>query len=536
MSDHIDLEERLAGYGQVLSAELTSWPAFNPAAMAASSPLPFLRGWRGRWSGAGHRPLFATVLLASLVVAASVVAALSLTVGGGSNTSDQAVVDTAAAAAPAELGEPSTAEAGASDADSSPGGAVAAAEGDPDAGSPAPVGEIDDTDPPAATDGGSEPSPGDAGEPVESAPSARCRDGVLVGDQCRIATPVSREAKSAACTAQDGTLTGSTGGNQAVCLQLVDPVAVCPGAAEVQGFLCLVRSPPAPMVPACPAEANLVGQRCLRILEVEIGCDEGELVDDLCRVEGTPAQGGELVCTTGTAVDGRCTVVIAGTCSTGTPASNGCVTSAPTEKRVTCPTDTVLRDGRCQPPEGCENTKDSRVCGSPPDVEVVCSLTGQRGGDCSTTVPATCPANYRWTGTGCARETVAAPSPFGCAAGELLVGTSCFAESDPVSLCDEGQLVEPGSELAGQLGVDADEDVCVITQPAVPAPPACSPGAALEAGRCVSAFAAATTCAVGVAMQGACEVVIEIDEAGLCDAGAVHESGWCVRYEDPVTG
>ncbi len=533
MTESTELEQRLADYGQVLSAELAGWPVFNPATVAASSPLLFYRGWRGRWSGAGHRPFLAVAVVVTLAAAATVAILLSLTTDQSAPPDTEAPVGIAAPIDPeasAEAGEPT------SDPLAAPSEQAPQAE----PVSPAPTAEIDDTEPPAepaATDGGSDPEVGAAGDPNDSVPSARCRDGLLVNGDCRIARPVANSARSAACLAQAGMLRGETGGDATQCFKRVDAVASCPGTAEQSGFVCFVRSAPRPAVPPCPTGAVLSGQRCVRTLVAKLVCVDGELVDDLCRVEQAPAQGGELSCTGGAVTDGRCTIVVAGTCSSGTPVSGGCAQSAPTEKRTSCPTDTVLNDGRCQPIGGCQNTKDSRICGSPPIVEVICSLTGQRG-DCTFVVPATCPANFAWNGSDCAREAAAAPAPFQCPPGEMLVGTSCFVEVMPEPECAEGILVEAESETAetdASEGSESPQLLCAVSTPAAAPVSTCPVGSSLEAGRCVSAFGADRICAMGTLIGDECEIIVEIAGAALCSAGELFEYGWCVRFEAPIS-
>lgn len=506
MSEPLDLEERLSRYGQVLGDELATWPTFNPATMAATSPLLLLRRWRGRWPGAGHRPLLAL----GAVVAIAVAVVLAIVVTTRANESSEAPSAGASSATSSDAAVAALAEEPPS------GEAVATIEQDPDA----------ETEAPAETGANDEP----LAEPATEAPATEvpatevvalsCRDGLLVNERCRIAVAVSPSARAEACAKQGGVDDGEAG-----CFRLVDSVASCPTGSEPTGTGCAVSSPAVPPTPTCAAESERVGESCVRTTLPTTTCVEGQLVGDVCQIEGSPAQGGVLSCPGGgPTTDGQCTVSIAGSCGTAIAVPGGCAQPAPVDKREVCPADTVLINSRCEPTGGCPTDTSSKVtsaCGSPPVTELVCSATGQavKGGECFATVAPTCPSGYRLTGMSCATETAAAPTPFRCLVGQLRIGTSCFDEQAPTSSCSEGELVG---------------ERCVVTEPASSGALTCLAGATLAGDRCLVSVDAERLCASGSLEASGCRVAIDVEEADLCDPGQTHTYGWCVQFEDPV--
>ena len=510
MSDQLDLEERLAAYGTVLQQELASWPNFNPTTVAAPSPLLLLRRRLGRWSGAGHRPLLA---LATLVVGIGLVVALVLSGGDAEDAegADGAQAEAMGAAPRTAAPAAATPTDGAGDD-----GVTAPAVADTDAVADD-VGDDDSPAEPVTTDGGSERGPGEAGAPAASAPSGRCRDGLLVNGRCRIATAVSPLARSEACVEQGGVDDGEAG-----CFRVVDAVASCPDGAELRAGTCAVVSSPRPVQEICPAASELVGQVCERTAPPALVCEAGELVLEGCRVERAPAAGGDLACPGGgPAVGGQCTVTAPGSCATGRPSAGGCAIAAPVDVRETCPTATVLRNSQCEPPSGCPTTsKVTSDCGSPPVTERVCTATGQllEAGECVQVVAVSCPAGFQATGAVCAGTTPASPVPFTCPPGQDRTGTSCFETAMPVPVCVEGALVA---------------DRCVVSEPAASVS-ACRAGATLEGAACVEQVEAELACAVGTLVDGSCRVVLDLDADDLCVSGARLEHGWCVRFEPPT--
>ena len=492
MSESLDLEERLASYGQVLGNELATWPAFNPATMAATSPLLLLRRWRGRWPGAGHRPLLAFGVLAAIAVA--IVLAVVATASTDETSTDGTRSDGTGAAASPQV--PAAADAP----------AITSDDASSETAVPAP------TATPAPTT-----TPAPAATPT---PSFSCGEGLLVNERCRIAVPVSSSARSDACTAQGGVAGGDTG-----CSQIVDALTSCPAGAEAIGSGCAVSSPARQTIPTCPTGSELVAQSCQRTTSPAPACNEGQLIEDVCRIEQAPAKGGELSCAGGAPVtNGECTVWTAGDCGSATAVSGGCIQPAPVEKREVCPADTVLKNSRCEPTDGCPPNTSSKVanaCGSPAVTELVCSATGQPvgGTECVAIVAPTCPSGFRAAGNACATERAAGYSAYRCEAGQLRIGTSCFDEQPAAATCAEGELVG---------------GICVVTEPAASSAPACSVGANLAGQRCLVPAEAERSCAIGTLEGDACRVAIDLDPAELCDPGQIYDYGWCVRFEDPV--
>jgi hypothetical protein len=541
MNDFVDLEQRLSSYGATLADELATWPTFNPATLAASTPLQLLWRRRGRWLGAGHRPPFAGVaaIVAGVLLAVLAAIALLLVFRPGADDTRSVEVDAAAmpAADPSESAAPVPAsgelEVGSEEADPP---AIATGPEPEDAGSAAAV--MTETDVPATeapeTEAGEigptgpEPVvtvPAEAVAPPSAVPSSEapvlaCRSGLLVNDQCRISSPAPAEQRNEACVAQGGVDDGEAG-----CFVLVDAAISCPSPGQVVGGECQVITAPTTSGQTCPQGGELDGDVCRSIAPPAQACADGVEVEGACRIERSPAEGGELVCPGGGRLDGNdCVSTIAGGCTSGAVVPGGCAVPGPVETRKTCPNGVAPGGNQCLPGEGCQpstQSKEHTNCGKAPTIERICVPTGaiSNGDDCFTVVPADCPAGSSTTGAGCEVRTAAAPTPFRCAAGQLLVGTSCFEEQALEPSCVEGVLASEG---------------CIVTRPATAAEPTCPATASLRAGQCVAVVAGEQRCATGELVAGQCRVQIELDEALLCAGDAQFDRGSCVRFEEPV--
>ena len=527
MSDFADLEQRLSAYGSTLADELATWPTFNPAALAASTPLQLLWRRRGRWLGAGHRPPFAGVATLVAGVLLAVLAAIGLLMVLRPGDDETRSVEVDAASVPL-VADPSESAASADPDLATSAAAPAPAEARSAAAAPAesePV-ETGSTEPEPAV----EPEPAETASREEGAPSLEassaaapvlaCRSGLLVNDQCRISSPAPAEQRNEACVAQGGVDDGEAG-----CFVLVDAAISCPSPGQVVGGECQVITAPTTSGQTCPQGGELDGDVCRSIAPPAQACADGVEVEGVCRIERSPAEGGELVCPGGGRLDGNdCVSTIAGGCTSGAVVPGGCAVPGSVETRKTCPNGVAPAGNQCLPGEGCQpstQSKEHTNCGKAPTIERICVPTGaiSNGDDCFTVVPADCPAGSSTTGAGCEVRTAAAPTPFRCAAGQLLVGTSCFEEQALESSCVEGVLAS---------------ESCIVTRPARAAEPTCPATASLRAGQCVAVVAGEQRCATGELVVGRCRVQIELDEALLCAGDAQFDRGSCVRFEEPV--
>ncbi len=521
MSEFADLEQRLSSYGSTLADELATWPTFNPATMAASTPLQLLWRRRGRWLGAGHRPPFAGVPAIVAGVLLAVLAAIALLLvfrPGGDDTrsveSDAAsvplVADASDPGATVEL--PSSEDAASSDPTVPEAGGAASSpvEAEPEPDASAPDAPTPDAPAPVAA----------AVEPEREAAQLVCRSGLLVNGQCRISSPAPVEQRTEACAAK-----GGVGDGEAGCFRSVDAAVSCPSPSQDNAGECQIVTAPRAAPPTCPQGGELDGDVCRSVVPVTRACADGVEVEGVCRREGPPAEGGELVCTgSGRIEGGTCKTTVAGVCDSGISVPGGCAVPGPVEQTHFCPSGASLNGDLCVPDEGCqpsEQTKKHTECGRPPTVELICVPTGaiSNGADCFTSVPATCPAGSTDTGAGCVVRTAAAPTPFQCAEGQTLIGTSCFDERPVEPSCVEGVLAPEG---------------CVVTRAATASEPTCPAAASLRAGQCVVVVAGDRTCETGEPVDGQCRVPVELEETLLCMGDAQFDRGWCVRFEDPV--